>query len=804
MLDEFTIFKYYLSVSHIKIENMNNALISLYLIVFLVVGGVLPKPVFAQDLTREEYLQQLLKNFPEDKPSEYHLPGDPPPHVSPEDLLWTQWQKRTGELPPDFDELPSLPFLPDPLILDEGGKNIPVQTIEQWNKKREQIKKDAQYWMTGTFPPPPENMEIEIVEEKKLGQLTERNVLLRFGPEHQAELHVTLLIPPGDGPFPVFICPWKKDKYDWVQAAVRRGYIGCRFRATDSRYGWPDDSKVYEKIWWPDYDFTTLMRWAWAASRAIDFLYTQDYVNKEQIALTGLSRNGKMALWAAAYDDRIKAVVPISGGTAAEIPFRYTADQYNIETIERMTRVCTDWLHPRMKFFVGRENKLPVDMNLLMALVAPRGLMLTSSIFEEAGNPWGIEQAYLSAQKAYQFLGAEDKLAFDLRQGLHPPAARDMERYLDFFDYVFERGSIKPENKLFYNYSFSKWLGLSKEMIDPMEYSRKGTDDILIDSKGNNIENSLAWKKKVPEIKQRINWILGEEPPSVAPGQQPDYMQEVVGYPELSPQIKSTPLQFGRLYFSADAAGKPKNKNMPAVIYLHDYDYANGFAKGGSEVFSKYGDIITQITAAGYAVYLFDQIGFGTRIKEGRLFYERFPHWSKLGRMVSDVRWAVDALSEIEFVNAEQIYTAGYALGGTVGLYSAALDERIAGVVSVCGFTPMRSNVAGKTAEGIYGYSHLHGLLPRLGFFVGEEDRIPTDFHEILACITPRPVLIIAPVWDQYASFPEVQHCINEVGNVYDLFDQKEKASLFSPEDYNRFSGEMKKHMIEWLNNHRK
>lgn len=752
-----------------------------------------------QDLTRVEYLQQLLKSLPEDKPSSYHLPEDPPPHVTPEDQLWTEWQKRTGELPPDFDELPSLPFLPDPLMLDEGGKNIPVETIEQWNKKREQIKRDAQHWITGTFPPPPENMEIEIQGEKQVGSLTERDVLLRFGPDHKAELHVTLLIPTGDGPFPVFMCPWKKGRYDWVQAAVRRGYIGCRFRATDTRYGWPDDSRAYEEIWWPDYDFTTLMRWAWAASRAIDFLYTQDYVNKDQIALTGLSRNGKMSLWAAAYDDRIKAVVPISGGTAAEIPFRYTADKYNIETIERMERVCTDWLHPRMKFFVGHENKLPVDMNSLMALVAPRGLMLTSSIFEEAGNPWGIEQAYLSAQKAYKFLGAENKLAIDLRQGLHPPSARDMERYLDFIDYVFERGNIKPENKLYYDYSFSKWLGLSNEMIDPMEYPKKGMDDLLIDSDGNNIRNSAEWMEKVPEIKEQINWLLGDEPPSVAPGDQPDYMKEVVGYPKLEPQISSIPIMFGRLYFPADKFGKPKSQKIPVVIYLHDYDYANGYTKGGSEIFSPSGDIIKQITDEGYAVYLFDQIGFGTRIKEGTMFYERFPHWSKMGRMVADVRWAVDALSETEFVDAKKIYTAGYALGGTVGLYSAAMDERIAGVVSVCGFTPMRTDIPGKTAEGIYGYSHLHGLLPKLGFFAGEEARIPVDFHEILACIAPRPVLIIAPTWDQFASFPDVQQCVDEVGNVYNLLGQKENLSLFAPEDYNRFSGEMRNQMMDWI-----
>ena len=753
----------------------------------------------AQDLTRKEYLEQLLKVLPEDKPSHYHLPGEPPPHVTPEDLIWTEWQQRTGELPPDFGEMPSLPFLPNPLIIDEGRTNIPVKTMAQWNEKREQLKKEAQHWITGTFPPPPENLISEVLEERQLGMLTERDVLLKFGPDHEAQLHITLLIPPGDGPFPVFMCPWKKDRYDWVQAAVRRGYIGCRFRATDLRYGWPDDSEKYEEIWWPEYDFTTLMRWGWAASRAIDFLYTQDYVNNEQIALAGLSRNGKMALWAAAYDERITAVVPVSGGTGGEIPFRYTSDKYNVETIERLTRICPDWLHPRLKFFTGREHKLPVDQNSLMALIAPRGLMLTSSIHEAAGNPWAIEQAYFSALEVYKFLGAEDKIAIDLRHGLHAPSARDMERYLDFIDYTFVRGDIPPENKLYYNYSFSKWRGLSKEQIDPLDYPVKHSDDLLINADENAIKKPSEWKKKVPEIQQRVQWGLGEEPPSVAPGEQSDFMQKVIGYPVLEPGIASMPLHFGRLYFPADTEGNPQSGNMPVVIYLHEYDYAQGYTKAGSEIYTQTGDIITEITSAGYAVYLYDQIGFGTRIEEGRLFYERFPLWSKLGRMVADVRGSVDALWEIDFLNSDRIVAAGYSLGGLVALYSAALDERIAGAVSVCGFSPMRTNVPGKTAEGIYACSHLHGLQPRLGFFAGEENRIPFDFHELLGCIAPRPLLVIAPEWDQYADFSEIKNCIAEVEQVYDLYESSEKIKLFAPKDYNRLSKEMRNKMIDWL-----
>ena len=93
-----------------------------------------------KNITSEEYLQQLLKVLPEDRtiPASDQLPGTPPAHISPEDFTWRNWLTRTGELPPDFDELPFLPFLPDPLILDEGRKNIQVKTVEQWVEKRHQ------------------------------------------------------------------------------------------------------------------------------------------------------------------------------------------------------------------------------------------------------------------------------------------------------------------------------------------------------------------------------------------------------------------------------------------------------------------------------------------------------------------------------------------------------------------------------------------------------------------------------------------------------------------------------------------
>ena len=51
--------------------------------------------------------------------------------------------------------LPSIPFLPDPLILDEGGKNAPVTSQAQWQQKKDWIRGQYQHWVSGSVPPSP-------------------------------------------------------------------------------------------------------------------------------------------------------------------------------------------------------------------------------------------------------------------------------------------------------------------------------------------------------------------------------------------------------------------------------------------------------------------------------------------------------------------------------------------------------------------------------------------------------------------------------------------------------------------------
>src|SRR5262249_32649212 len=188
----------------------------------------------------------------------------------------------------------------------------------------------------------------------------------------------------------------------------------------------------------------------------------------------------------------------------------------------------------------------------------------------------------------------------------------------------------------------------------------------------------------------------------------------------------------GDLYYPA---GTPDNAHLPVVIWLHGYSYQLGY------MWVYHNDLhpILALVKAGYAVLAYDQSGFGSRMSETGPFYDRYPHWSQMGRMVEDTRAAIDALEKDNMVDPQRIYLFGYSMGATVGLYAAALDSRVKGVVAICGFTPMRTDTAARGTGGVARYSQERGLIPRLGLFIGHEDRIPYDFDELLGTIAPRP-----------------------------------------------------------------
>ncbi|MCC5932348.1 MAG: hypothetical protein JJU28_24090 [Cyclobacteriaceae bacterium] len=749
---------------------------------------------------RKAYLEELLElNRPHPRPDE--RPRDifsSFERLSHTDSTWDAWLQRTGELPPDFSQMPSIPHLPNPLIWNEGGESRKINELGLWNQQRKWISEQVKYWLSGTFPEPPDDVKPTILNEHIENGVKIQRIELRFGEHPRAKLTIEVFTPPGNGPFPVFMSQW--NHRGWVQIAVRRGYMGVIYAGADT---W-DDTWHYQEVY-PEYDWSALMTRAWGASRALDYLYTLSAVNKDQIAITGHSRNAKLSLFAAAFDARFTAVISSSGGTGGEIPYRFTDETHENESIDFLNSIRPQWFHPRLRFFNGRENKLPIDQNSLMALIAPNALLLSSSIREAGGgDPWAIEQNFESLQEVYAFLGVPNKIGLRLRDGGHGVSARDIESYVDWLDIQFGRVNKTWENQQFYPYTFDKYKEKYPGSVAVDDFPEK----VSLEQSFSENPTLKEWGHTKEKIKANLQWFLGESPPGISAfpieglSTRGDYMDQLISRPapkngkrsNFAPYSAIGDYQYAALYYPIDQDGKmllPASGKIPVAIWTHKY-VNTGFDSHLTRLFEKFLD-------KGIAVLTMDMIGYGSRIEEGTLFYERYPSWSTAGKMVEDIRAAIKGLQDLNFIDANQIYLGGYALGGSISLFTAALEEKVAGVAVVAAFSPWRSASQKQDLPGTIAYSHMYGLIPKLGYFEGNEEKMPVDFPEIISAIAPKPLLVIAPALDRHADKSDVENAIQKSRALYTMFNQEHQLRFHQPKQFNRFTHDMESILVDWI-----
>lgn len=718
--------------------------------------------------------------------------------INAQDSTWEDWQRRTGELPPDFASMPSQPFLPDPLAAWPPGAPGPVRNAAQWKPKREWILAEAQRWLYGSVPPPPGNLTAELLQSQREADVLVERVLLSFGPQSKGRLLLELVTPPGPGPFPVFLTNHPRWR-PWISTAVRRGYMGVFYSASDPNYQIEDFSDSLIELY-PEYDFSCIARWGWAGMRAVDYLFTLPRVNQAQIAITGHSRNGKQALMAAAFDERIAAVILSSGNTGESTPWRFTTDPFANETIEQITGNFPHWFHPRLRFFAGREHKLPIDQNSILSLVAPRGLLIVSAYSEAQGAPFGIEQGYRSVQSVYRLLGAENKLGIWLRPGEHPTTAGDLERYVDFLDHVFARPGGKRPEELTLDFQWPRWQALNAAASAANRFH--AVAPVRLDP--------ARWPQQAAAARENLLALLGEEPPGLPfqmpPNGQPStypndgWLATLYNRPLTGPSFRWQAVGFGDdlradLYTPANATPGAK---LPLVIWLHQYAHPTGY----SRYFRPW---LEQWVARGFAVMAFDQIGFGTRVLDARPFYERYPRWSLMGKMVADTRAAFATASALPGIDANRIFLAGWALGARVAMYTAALEPKVAAAALIAGIWPQRPGrdlrIAAELAEteAIQHFTRLHGLLPQWARFADQPEHLPLDDPETLALLAPRPLLWVAPSRDRYASPTAVAQAAAQVREVYQRLQAAPRFRFVQPLDYNRFPSATQSLVFDWL-----
>ncbi len=196
---------------------------------------------------------------------------------------------------------------------------------------------------------------------------------------------------------------------------------------------------------------------AWAAlySRVIDLLIAEPALAREGMIVWGHSRNGKAALLAAANDQRVNAVIALQPGTAGASLQKNGKG----ETIAQLTGTYPHWLAPAYANYAGREDELPVDQHMLVALAAPRPVLIGVARRDSWSDPEGSFLAAQGASPVYRLLGGkglvqdnmkdlnlEGELAFWMRGGLHGVHRSDWRVSLDFLDRWFMAGN-EPGNE---------------------------------------------------------------------------------------------------------------------------------------------------------------------------------------------------------------------------------------------------------------------------------------------------------------------------------------------------------------------
>jgi len=305
--------------------------------------------------------------------------------------------------PPAFGALTAVPNLPDPFLLTSGTR---ISGRDQWRCRRAEISSQMQYWVSGPKGAPPSSLTATFSANKLTVVATQGSTSIT--------LSATITTPSGAGPFPLII--GMNTATGSLPSSLFAGVATMTFTSSQLV---PDAFNVSRGAGayftaYPDKNAGAMIEWAWGVSRLIDGLYEtadQNKIDVKHIGVTGCSFQGKMSLYAGAFDERIALVIPEESGGGGEASWRFMATQTGTEDLEAAQG--TAWYAQNLLQFKNADApKLPVDMHELVAMVAPRAILAVENTgIDRLGSQAG-SVSMKAAAEVYKALGISDRLGF--------------------------------------------------------------------------------------------------------------------------------------------------------------------------------------------------------------------------------------------------------------------------------------------------------------------------------------------------------------------------------------------------------
>ncbi|MEP3891779.1 MAG: hypothetical protein ABJN69_15095 [Hellea sp.] len=352
---------------------------------------------------------------------------------------------------------------------------ISAATLEEWDTQKRNIKRAFETQIYGVIPKDFETslLSSKTIEEHNFKANIEEVVLkTAFGPEYTAVI-LTPLTP--KGPTPIIMmenfCPnhdvipiegltiprdiqfdcsgdgMMSDVFGYffgryittppIDMIMERGYaLAVIFPNT----AFPDNSERYAQLNLASpskaHPLGAVGAWAYQFSSLSNYLKTDPRISKT--ITYGHSRYGKSALVAAAFDPSIDGAIAHQSGTGGASLSR---DKKG-ETVAAITEGYPHWFTPAYQ-----ESALTVDQHQLLALIAPRPILLGNAKRDVWSDPEGAFRAAQGATPVYKLFGSEGlrqstltafdpsaDIAFWMRPGTHGVVKEDWPAFLDFMD----------------------------------------------------------------------------------------------------------------------------------------------------------------------------------------------------------------------------------------------------------------------------------------------------------------------------------------------------------------------------------
>lgn len=305
-----------------------------------------------------------------------------------------------------FADLPEVTALPDPFLSLDGTH---ISEKQQWPCRRAEIAAQVQEYELGTKPAKPQHVSGAISNEKITVTVNENGKEISFD--------ATIILPTtGTPPYPAMI--GIGNSFLNNQELAKQGVAVIQFPNNilgEQQNGQSRGKGKFYELYGSDHTASAMMAWAWGVSRLIDVLQTSNnnLIDANHLGVTGCSRNGKGALVAGAFDERIALTIMQESGSGGAASWRISDAQLAAgQNVQTLRQIVTEnvWFTDQFKIFSEAANKLPFDHHSVMGLIAPRGLL----VVENTSMEWlGNQSTYTTsvvANEIWKALGVGENM----------------------------------------------------------------------------------------------------------------------------------------------------------------------------------------------------------------------------------------------------------------------------------------------------------------------------------------------------------------------------------------------------------